>query len=77
MPSLWQVGASQETIMIYQADFTEGTVLFTEAVPSPPNLKHLQGAMFLDRPDLWRLPLRRNWKAAPLPGQQPLFEEGD
>ena len=63
--------------MNLQADFKDGEVLFAELPPKPPDLRRYQGAMFLDRPDLWRPPLRRNWKAAPLPGQQPLFEEGD
>ena len=63
--------------MIYQADFMEGTVLFTEAVPKPPpNLKHLQGAMFLDRPDLWPARSKRKKAVAPPPEQQPLFQEG-
>ena len=64
--------------MNYQADFIEGEVKFQEASPKPPDLRRYQGAMFLDRPDLWRPPLRRNWKSAPLPGQQPLFQaKGD
>jgi hypothetical protein len=58
----------------YQADFVEGTVQFSEVVPSLPNLKHLQGAMFLDRPDLWPAKHRRhNGKPVP-PEQQPLFK---
>ncbi len=43
-----------------QADFVEGQVLFTEANPKPPDLRHLQAAMFLDRPDLW--PGKRRFK---------------
>ena len=66
-------------MMNYQADFVEGAVLFTEAVPSRPDLRHLQGAMFLDRPDLWPVKRRKNGKPVP-PEQQALFkinEKGD
>lgn len=62
--------------MNQQADFVEGQVLFTEAKPKPPNLRHLQAAMFLDRPDLWPAKRRRR-KFIPPPEQQPLFKEGD
>ena len=62
--------------MNYQADFTEGQILFTEAKPKPPDLRHLQGAMFLDRPDLWPIKHRRRKHPVP-PEQQPLFQEGD
>ncbi|OGO02665.1 MAG: hypothetical protein A2Y59_06370 [Chloroflexi bacterium RBG_13_52_14] len=59
--------------MNYQADFVEGAILYSEVTPSRPNLKHLQGAMFLDRPDLW--PSKRRPKAKPVPKeQQSLFE---
>ena len=60
--------------MNYKADFFEGQVLFTEA--KPPNLGHLQAAMFLDRPDLWPVKRRRR-NFIPPPEQQPLFKEGD
>ena len=62
--------------MNYRADFVEGEVLFSEASHKPPNLSHLQGAMFLDRPDLW--PVKRCRRNHPVPPeQQPLFKEGD
>jgi len=57
--------------MNYQADFVEGELLFTEAKPKRPDLKHLQGAMFLDRPDLWPVKRRRR-KFIPPPEQQRL-----
>ena len=57
--------------MNYQADFVEGDVLFTEANHKPPDLSHLQGAMFLDRPDLWPVKHRRR-SFVPPPEQQPL-----
>lgn len=53
--------------MNYQADFDEGKVLFTEIPSKAPNLKHLQAAMFLDRPDLWKAKPRRT---KPIPPQQ-------
>jgi len=65
--------------MNYQADFTEGEVVkFQEVRPKPPDLRRYQGAMFLDRPDLW-LTKRRPKKSTALPHQEPLFnlEEGD
>jgi len=62
--------------MNQQADFTEGQVLFTETKPKAPDLRHLQGAMFLDRPDLWPVkPRRRSF--TPPAEQQPLFREGE
>ena len=62
--------------MNQQADFVDGQVLFTEANPKPPDLRHLQGAMFLDRPDLW--PVKRRRRSFPPPAeQQPLFLEGE
>ena len=60
--------------MSSQADFKDEVIKFEEVDTKPPDLRRYQGAMFLDRPDLWRPPLRRNWKAAPLPGQPSLFE---
>lgn len=60
--------------MNYQADFVAGEILFAEVSPKPPKLDHLQGAMFLDRPDLWPTKYRRrNGKPVP-PEQQPLFK---
>jgi hypothetical protein len=56
--------------MNYQADFEEGEVLFTEKPCKAPDLKHLQSAMFLGRPDLWKAKPRRS-KSIP-PQQQPL-----
>ena len=62
--------------MKLQADFTEGEgIKFQEIPPHPPDLRRLQSAMFLDRPDLWPV-IRRKGKQSALPGQQPLFEEG-
>lgn len=59
--------------MNYQADFTEGEVLFTEILHKPPKLDRLQGAMFLDRPDLWPTTRKRR-EGKPVPKeQQPLF----
>jgi hypothetical protein len=61
-------------MVVHQADFIEGEILFAEVSPKPPKLDHLQGAMFLDRPDLWPSKLqRRNRKPVP-PEQQPLFK---
>ena len=48
-----------------QADFKEGKVLFEEVPPKPPDLRRYQGAMFLDRPDLW--PSERNARRLSLP----------
>ena len=65
--------------MNFQADFTEGEVVkFQEVQPKPPDLRRYQGAMFIDRPDLWPTK-RRPKKSIALPHQEPLFnlEEGD
>ena len=64
--------------MNLQSDFKDGEVLFTELPPKPPDLHRYQGAMFLDRPDLWPTK-RRSKKSIALPHQEPLFnlEEGD
>ena len=60
-----------------QADFIEGEVLFEEVRPKPLDLRRYQGAMFLDRPDLWSAPRRhRNGKPVP-PEQQPLFQKSE
>lgn len=71
MPGLRELGLARQE-MNYQADFVEGEVLFSEAKPRPPSLSHLQTAMFLDRPDLWKGKPRRS-KPVP-PEQQPLPE---
>jgi hypothetical protein len=61
--------------MSSQADFIEGKVLFEEVPQKPPDLRRYQGAMFIDRPDLWPTPRRhRNGKPVP-PEQQPLIEK--
>ena len=63
--------------MNFQADFTEGEVVkFQEVQHKQPDLHRYQGAMFIDRPDLWPTK-RRPKKSIALPHQQPLFEEGD
>jgi len=64
--------------MNLQSDFKDGEVLFAELPPKPPDLHRYQGAMFLDRPDLWPTK-RRSKKSIALPHQEPLFnlEEGD
>jgi hypothetical protein len=62
--------------MNLQADFTEGEeIKFQELPPNPPDLRRYQGAMFLDRPDLWPV-IRRKRLATPPPEQQRLFQEG-
>ncbi len=53
--------------MNYQADFNEDKVLFTETPSKSPDLKHLQAAMFLDRPDPWKSKPRRS---KPIPPEQ-------
>ena len=52
---------------------------FTEEKPKPADTSHLQGAMFLDRPDLWAGPARRRRAGSrPLANQPSLLrEEGD
>jgi hypothetical protein len=60
--------------MNYQADFVEGEILFAEVSPKSPKLDHLQGAMFLDRPDLWPTKRRRRNCTPPPKEQQPLFK---
>ncbi len=63
--------------MNLQADFTEGEeIKFEELPPKPPDLRRYQGAMFLDRPDLWPVRAKRKKAVAPPPEQQPLFQEG-
>lgn len=43
----------------------DGKLEFYEASQKPPNLRHLQGAMFMDRPDLWLKPKRKRLKSPP------------
>ena len=59
-----------------QADFNDGPILFSEVPPKPRNLTRYQGAMFMDRPDLWPTNHRRRSKPLP-PEQQPLFDSED
>ena len=59
-----------------QADFNDGPILFSEVPPKPHNLTRYQGAMFMDRPDLWPINGRRHSKPVP-PEQQPLFDSED
>ena len=56
-----------------KADFLDGTVMWTEAPRRPPDLRRCQGAMFLDRPDLW--PVTRRKSRQPPPEQRSLFED--
>ena len=59
-----------------QADFIDGPILYSEVPTKPPNLTRLQGAMFMDRPDLWPINGRRRSKPVP-PEQQPLLDSED
>lgn len=59
-----------------QADFVDGQILFSEVDRRPPDMRRLQGAMFMDRPDLWPVNGRRRSKPIP-PEQQPLFDSED
>jgi len=59
-----------------QADFIDGHILYSEVPTKPPNLTRLQGAMFMDRPDLWPINGRRRSKPVP-PEQQPLLDSED
>jgi hypothetical protein len=59
-----------------QADFIDGHILYSEVPTKPPNLTRLQGAMFMDRPDLWPINGRRRSKPVP-PEQHPLFDSED
>jgi hypothetical protein len=60
--------------MICEGQFDEkGRISFPEIKPKPPDVRHLQGAMFLDRPDLWRRPAKKVPKSKrPLPNQPAL-----
>lgn len=59
--------------MSSQADFLEEAVKYSEVSRKPADLRILQAAMFLDRPDLWPVVMRKK-KASALPGQPSLFE---
>lgn len=63
--------------MIQKGQFDEqGQVYFTEEKPKAVDVSHLQGAMFLDRPDLWAGPPRRRKNGSrPLPNQPSLLKE--
>ena len=61
--------------MTTRADFLDGEVMWTKAPYHPPDLRRLQGAMFLDRPDLW--PVTRRKPRQPAPEQRPLFDSED
>ena len=63
--------------MNYEGSFDEtGQVMWQEKPHKPPDLSHLQGAMFMDRPDLWpaKKPKPRR-SDQPLPGQPSLVIE--
>ena len=62
--------------VIYKGQFDEqGKLYFTEERPKPPDVRHLQGAMFMDRPDLWRGPRRKARRGSlPLPNQPALIK---
>jgi len=59
--------------MNYRAEFTtDGTIVWDETRVKSPDLGHLQGAMFKDRPDLWPSKAKRKRKGTkPLEGQLP------
>ena len=59
-----------------QADFADGQVLFSEVDRRPPDLRRCQGAMFMDRPDLWPTNGRRRRRSIPSE-QQPLLASED
>ena len=59
-----------------RADFLDGQVMFSPVPYKPPDMARLQGAMFMDRPDLW--PATRRRRSKPVPAeQQPLFDSED
>lgn len=62
-----------ERTMSSQADFKEGVIKFEKVTAKPLDLKRLQSAMFIDRPDLWPV-VRRKKKASALPGQPSFFK---
>ncbi|GAH53849.1 unnamed protein product [marine sediment metagenome] len=47
-------------------------IWFTEKKGKPPDMRRLQGAMFMDRPDLWQKP-KRNRRKRVAKEQQSLF----
>ena len=57
--------------MNYKASFNNhGEIIWEELQQKSPGLSQFQGAMFLDRPDLWPCkPKGRRPGAKPLPGQ--------
>jgi len=63
--------------MNYEGSFDEtGQVMWQEKPHKPPDLSHLQGAMFMDRPDLWPVKKPKPRKGdLPLPGQPSLVIE--
>ena len=63
--------------MSYEGQFDENMkVFFTEVNPKAPDLSHLQGAMFTDRPDLWPVKKPKPRRSSiPLPGQPSLSIE--
>jgi len=61
--------------MIYKGQFDDNCQPYwTEERPKPPDVRHLQAAMFMDRPDLWQGPRRRARRGArPLANQPALM----
>jgi len=59
-----------------QADFTDGSILFSPAKRKPLNPREFQHGMFMDRPDLWKKPLRKRRKHVPA-NQVPMFLEAN
>lgn len=59
-----------------QGDFLDGVVMFSPLDRKPPDMTRLQGAMFMDRPDLWPRTRRRRAKPVP-PEQRPLLDSED
>jgi hypothetical protein len=66
-------GTGKGTVMSSQADFKDEVTRFEEVERKPLDLKRLQSAMFLDRPDLWPV-IRRKKKSSALPGQPSFFK---
>ena len=63
--------------MIQEGSFDlKGEITWQEQKPKPPDLSHLQGAMFMDRPDLWPVKKPKPRRGSiPLPGQPSLSIE--
>lgn len=59
--------------MNYEASFDQASVIrWQEHKPKPTDLRHLQSAMFLDRPDLWPVKSKKaRHSPKPLNGQIP------